>query len=150
MSGEALPYLYRNHLFRPLGCTHSEAEFSAFGSRSIPIELARIGQMVLNGGSYGGQRFFGPRTLAKMLPVPGKDRIGPDRSIRWGVGIKQADNDGLSERAFGHSGASGSFLVIDPTRALVIAHTRMSEGKSYEKFLKQKARLIAAIVAEVD
>ena len=149
ISGEALPYLYQNHLFRPLACTHSSADRSAYASRSIPLELARIGQMMLNGGSYGDQYFFSPKTLAQMLPVAGQDRIGPDKSIRWGVGIKQLDSDGLSARAFGHSGATGSFLVIDPVRQLVIAHTRMTEGNSYKEFLKQKARLIAAIVAEI-
>jgi CubicO group peptidase (beta-lactamase class C family) len=150
MSGEALPYLYQNHLFRPLGCTHSRADRSSYGSRSIPLELARIGQMMLNGGSYGDRYFFSPKTLAQMLPVPGQDRIGPDKSIRWGVGIKQQDSEGLSARVFGHSGATGSFMVIDPEHQLVIAHTRMTEGKSYTEFLKQKARVIAAIVAAID
>jgi CubicO group peptidase (beta-lactamase class C family) len=150
LSGEALPYLYREHLFRPLGCTQMRAELSSFGSLGTAPELARIGQMMLNGGAYGDRRFFRPQTLARMLPVPGKDRIGDDKSIRWGVGIKQMDNDGLSERAFGHSGATGSFLVIDPQRELVIACARMTEGNSYKEFLKQKARVIAAIVGTID
>lgn len=150
MSGEALPYLYHNHLFAPLSCTSTHADYSAFGSSSTAIELARIGQMVLNGGAYGDKRFFSPETLAQMLPVSGKDRIGEDKSIRWGVGIKQMDNDGLSDKAFGHSGATGSFLVIDPARQLVLAHTRITEGGSYERFLKQKARFIAAILATID
>jgi len=150
MTGEALPELYRNHLFAPLGCTHTRADFSAYGSWGTPIELARIGQMALNGGSYGDRRFFGPETFAQMLPVPGKDRIGDDKTVRWGLGIKQLDLDGLSDKAFGHPGGSGSFLLIDPARDLVIGHARMTEGPSFENFLKQKARMIAAIVAAID
>jgi CubicO group peptidase (beta-lactamase class C family) len=149
-TGEALPYLYQNHLFKPLGCTTTHAELSAFGSSSTALDLARIGQMMLNGGAYGDQRFFKPETLAQMMPVPGKDRIGDDRSIRWGIGIKQLDNDALSDKAFGHSGGSGSFLVIDPERDLVIAHTRLSEGRSFEQFLKQKAKVLAAVTAAID
>jgi CubicO group peptidase (beta-lactamase class C family) len=149
-TGEALPYLYRNHLFRPLGCTSSHADFSAYGTSSVTLDIARIGQMMLNGGAYGDQRFFRPETLAQMMPVPGKDRIGDDKSIRWGVGIKQLDNDSLSDKAFGHSGGSGSFLVIEPERDLVIAHTRLSEGKSFEQFLKQKAKVFAAITGAID
>lgn len=42
------------------------------------------------------------------------------------------DNDGLSDRAFGHSGASGSFLVIDPARELVIGL-----GRSVRVFRQQ-------------
>jgi CubicO group peptidase (beta-lactamase class C family) len=150
MSGEALPYLYRNHLFRPLGCTQTRADYSAFGSWSVPLNLARIGQMMLNGGVYGDKRFFRPQTLAQMMPVAGKDRIGPDSSIRWGIGIKVLDNDGLSDKAFGHSGATSSVWVIDPQHEMVIAHTRTSGGPSYQKFLKQKARGIAAILAAID
>src|SRR6185312_5353520 len=98
----------------------TRADFSAYGSWGTPIELARIGQMALNGGSYGDRRFFGPETFEQMLPVPGKDRIGDDKTVRWGLGIKQLDLDGLSGKAFGHPGASGSFLLIDPARDLVI------------------------------
>ncbi len=150
ISGEALPYLYRNHLFRPLGCTQTRADLSSFGSWGTPLELARIGQMALNGGAYGDKRFFRPRTLAQILLPPGKERIGEDKSIRWGVGIKQMDSEGLSPRAFGHSGATGSFLVIDPEHDLVIACCRMSEGNSYQEFLRQKSRTLAAIVATID
>lgn len=148
--GKALPYLYRDHLFAPLGCTHARAEFAAYGSSSTALELVKVGQMVLNGGSYGDKQFFGPGTLAQILPEPGKDRIGDDKSIRWGVGIKQMDNDGLSDRAFGHSGASGSFLVIDPARELVIGHARMSEGGNYQAFLRQKATFFAAVIAAIE
>jgi WD40 repeat protein/CubicO group peptidase (beta-lactamase class C family) len=149
ISGEALPYLYQNHLFGPLGCRHTYADLSSFGSKSIPLDLGRIGQMMLNGGSYGDKRFFSPKTLQLMLPVDGKDRIGPEPSIRWGLGIKQMDDDSLSPRAFGHSGGSGSFLIIDPERELVITHTRLTEGNSYKEFLKQKSRVIGVIVAAI-
>jgi CubicO group peptidase (beta-lactamase class C family) len=149
-SGEALPYLYRNHLFRPLGCDRTKADLSSFGSSSVPLDLAKIGQMMLNGGAYGEQRFFSPKTLARMLPIPGKDRIGPDKSIRWGIGIKQFDSDNLGDQAYGHSGATGSFLVIDPSRELVIAHTRMTEGVAFKEFLAQKGRVISAITAAIE
>jgi CubicO group peptidase (beta-lactamase class C family) len=149
-SGEALPYLYQNHLFRQLGCANSKAELSSFGSWSIPLDLAKIGQLMLNGGAYGEHRFFSAKTHAHMLPIPGKDRIGPDKSIRWVIGIKQFDSDGLGDQAYGHGGGTGSFLVIDPSRDLVTAHTRVSEGVAFKEFLKQKAKVIAAITAAID
>jgi CubicO group peptidase (beta-lactamase class C family) len=150
ISGEALPYLYRDHLFAPLGCTRARADYVGFGSRATARDLARVGQMALNGGSYGDKRFFGPATLAQCLPVPGKDRIGDDKSIRWGVGIKAMDVDGLGEKAFGHPGGSGSFLLIDLSRELVIGLARMSEGNNYEAFLRQKAAFLAAVAAAVE
>jgi CubicO group peptidase (beta-lactamase class C family) len=81
-----------------------------------------------------------------MMPIPGRDRTGPDPAVRWGVGIKQMDNDGLSESAFGHSGATGSFLVVDPRRDLVLAHTRFEDGSTYEEFLRLKHLFIASIL----
>jgi CubicO group peptidase (beta-lactamase class C family) len=149
VSGEALQYLYRNHLFLPLGCRQMRADRSSYGSWGTAEELARIGQMALNGGSYGDKRFFGPKTLAKIIPVSGKDHIGEDKTIRWGVGSKLQDGDGLGPRSFGHSGATGSFLFIDPDRELVIASARSNEGPSYQKFLEQRARVLRTIVGQV-
>jgi CubicO group peptidase (beta-lactamase class C family) len=149
VSGEALPYLYRDHLFAPLGRKSAWADRGAYGSSANALELARIGQMTLNGGVYDDKRFFSPKTLAKLFLPPGKDRIGDDQSIRWGVGIKMMDTDGLGDRTFGHSGATGSFLVIDPDRELVIASARMSEGNSYKEFLKQKGRVLTTIAGTI-
>jgi CubicO group peptidase (beta-lactamase class C family) len=148
-SGEALPYLYRNHLFAPLGCDRTRADLSSFGSTGITMDLAKIGQMMLNGGAYGDKRFFSAKTHAQMLPIPGKDRIGPDKTVRWGIGIKQFDSDNLSDEAYGHAGAGGPFIVVDPTRELVIAHIRHSEGSAFKTFLEQKGRVISAITAAI-
>ena len=143
VSGEAIPYFYRRHLLDPLGCVKTEAATTGAGVKTIPMDLAKVGQMMLNGGAYGTMRFLKPETVQMMLPVPGKDRIGPDPGIRWGIGIKQYDSDGLSPRAFGHSGANGAFLVVDPAHDLVIAQTRDVPDKNYEDF---KPKLIKAVL----
>jgi CubicO group peptidase (beta-lactamase class C family) len=151
ISGESLPELYRKHLFDPLGCKDTQANFTSYGSESTPMDLARIGQMALNGGAYGSLRFFSPATLAKMMPIPGKDRLDPkDPSIRWGVGIKQFDIDGFSEKAFGHPGATGSCLVIDPAHDLVVAMTRFEEGGRFVDFLKKKSVIYKAVLESID
>jgi hypothetical protein len=41
-------------------------------------------------------------------------------------------------------------LLINPERRLVIAHTRMTEGVAFRTFLKQKAAVVAAVVAAID
>ena len=150
MSGEAMPYFYQNHLYRPLGCANSKFNYPATGSSGTAIDMARIGQMLLNGGSYGDKYFFSPKTLAQMMPIPGKDRFPPDQTLRWGVGIKTLDADGLSDQAFGHSGGSGSLLMIDPKSDLVIAVARNAEGVAFSLFLKQRAKLIGAVLAAID
>jgi CubicO group peptidase (beta-lactamase class C family) len=146
LSGESIPRLYRNHLFDPLGCADTDADGTAGGSTSTAFDLAKIGQMVLNGGAYGDKRFFHPQAIRAMMPIPGRDRFEPDVNIRWGVGIKQFDIDGLSDEAFGHPGASGSCLVIDPSRDLVVSMIRFDEGSEFPDFLKRKAVMYRAIL----
>ncbi len=146
ISGEPVPLLYRNHLFEPLDCNHMHAETTAAGSSGTVLDLAIIGQMMLNGGAYGELRFTSPSVIESMRPIPGQDRFAPDKSIRWGVGTKLFDSDGLSEKAFGHSGATGSFLKIDPAYDLVIALGRYEEGKD---FLKRRAALIKIILNSI-
>lgn len=143
ISGESIPRLYRRHLFEPLGCK-VQAEMTAYGSYGTAGELVRIGQMMLNGGAYGDMRFTGPGVIRQMMPTPGADRFEPDKSIRWGVGSKLFDSDGLSEQAFGHSGACGSFLKIDPACDMVIAMARNEEG---DKFLKRRGDMIKAVLS---
>jgi len=106
--------------------------------------------MTLNGGAYGDKRFFHSSVLRAMMPIPGRDRFNDDATIRWGVGIKQFDIDGLSEEAYGHPGASGSCVAVDPTRDLVIAMTRFEEGPgSFSDFLKKKSVMYKAILDSI-
>lgn len=149
ISGECIPRLYQKHLFGPLGCTGTQAELTSYGSMSTALDLARIGQMMVNGGRYGTKQFLSRRTIEKMMPIPGRDRYDPDKTVRWGIGIKQFDIDGLSERAYGHPGASGSFVVVDPARDLVIAMTRYEEGGAFKDFLQKKGVFIKTILDQI-
>jgi len=149
ISGQSVPRLYRRHLTEPLGCADTDCFIPTGGSLSTSLDLARIGQMCLNGGSYGDMRFFHPQALRAMMPVPGRDRFEPDVNIRWGVGIKQFDIDGLSDQAYGHPGASGSFLVIDPKYDLVVSMIRFEEGNDFPDFLKRKSVILKTILDSI-
>jgi CubicO group peptidase (beta-lactamase class C family) len=146
ISGESIPRLYRRRLLEPLQCTHTKLELTSYGSVSNSMELARIGQMMLNGGSYGKLRFTSQRVIDQMVPQKGNDRFEPDKSIRWGVGTKIFDSDGFSEQAYGGSGATGPFLKVDPAYDLVIAMVRDKEG---DKFLKWRGDTIKAVLGAV-
>ena len=146
ISGESIPRLYRRHLFGPLGCEHIRSDRTSYGSWGTTMDLARIGQMMLNGGAYGPWRFTSPEVIRQMMPIPGNDRFEPDLSVRWGIGSKLFDSDGLSEQSYGHSGAGGCFLKIDPAYDLVITHTRFDEGHDFNK---HRASMIAAILASI-
>ena len=133
LSGEALAEYSKNHLFGPLGC-ETKGNRTAAGLETTPLDLLKVGQMMLNGGAYGNLRFLNSETVEKMKPIPGKDRIGPDPSVRWGIGIKVFDTDGFSPKAFGHAGANGGFLFMDPEKDLVVSATCVRAGKDYETF----------------
>src|SRR5207247_99318 len=68
LDGQALPLLYKKYLFDPMGCGQTEATNASHGSKSTALDLARIGQMVVNHGAYGDMRYFKPETYDKMLP----------------------------------------------------------------------------------
>jgi CubicO group peptidase (beta-lactamase class C family) len=145
IAGEPMHRLYSRYLLEPLGCRNSILEKTSYGTQSSATDLVRIGQLMLNQGRFEHLQFFTPPTLRGMLPIPGRDRFEPERNIRWGVGIKILDSNGLSDQAFGGSGACGSFLAIDRARDLVIAHTRFEEGCNYQEFLDHKRNIIQAI-----
>ncbi|MCL2647652.1 MAG: beta-lactamase family protein [Phycisphaerales bacterium] len=145
IANQSIAQLYKRCLIDPLHLTHSTFNRTSYGTFSSATDLIRIGQLLLNRGTYGPHLFFTPKTLTGMLPIPGQDRFEPESHIRWGVGIKIQDNDGLSPQAFAGSGATGSFLSIDPTRDLTIAMTRFEEGSDYPIFLKHKHDFIQAI-----
>src|SRR5262249_26574572 len=82
-------------------------------------DLATFGQMLLNGGSYGGQRVLGRATVAQMIAnqterMPGLSREARRRDA-WGLGWRLSvgtdphhQGDLLGPRAFGHGGATGT------------------------------------------
>jgi CubicO group peptidase (beta-lactamase class C family) len=83
--------------------------------------VAIIMQMLLNGGYYGGKRFFHPTTVALFTARPLKE-------ARRGLGfdMKQLDpyetlnmSELASFRTFGHLGFTGTAAWADPTNNLV-------------------------------
>ncbi len=93
-------------------------------------DVAVIGQLLLNGGTYQGKRILAEATVIKMLANAnaGKPAIDPERPSRTsahglGVVLNQPWFMGRlsNSRAFGHTGFAGPSLVVDPSRGLVLA-----------------------------
>jgi len=146
LTGEVYPVLGRKHLLDPLECAHTEMETTGAGSVSTGEDLAKLAQMALNGGAYGKWRFVSKETIALMSMPPGGGRISADKSIRYGIGVKQYDNDGWSAAAFGHGGGNGAWVMADPERDMVTASTRLTNGKDYEDW---RAKLMDATRAAI-
>jgi CubicO group peptidase (beta-lactamase class C family) len=134
VSGEGLPQFYAKHLLEPLGCSGTAATDMSWQTRSIPMDMARIGQMLLNKGQYGDLQFFRPETLEKMLPVSLKPLLGEATEIEWGIGATWFKDPGLGEGTFAHGAASAATLRIDPEHDMVIVMTRNAAGKNFGEY----------------
>ncbi len=139
LTGRAVPYLFQDYIFTPLGMKSAFADNTYGGLYCTAADLARLGQMLLNRGTYDGYAFFSADSWRRMLPagVEGTDR-------RWGIGTSPMDEPGLSEEAFGHAAASGAMFRVDPGHDLVIISARNRVGGNQEEFEK---RLVGACTA---
>ncbi|MDD5261946.1 MAG: serine hydrolase [Methylacidiphilales bacterium] len=141
ITGEALPQFYKRHLLEPLGCANTDVTNSSGsywgGARSVPMDIAKFGQMLLNRGSYGNKRFMSAETFQQMLPVRLTRILGPDTSVEWGIGLIWFEGEGLGKGSFGHGAASSATLRIDPEHDLVIVMCRNGPGRNFAKYHSQ-------------
>ena len=92
-------------------------------------DVAVIGQMLLNGGTYHGRRILSPAVVKKALTNAnaGKPAIDPDRPHRTsthGLGFELNQSWFMGKLAtsttFGHTGFTGTSLLVEPHRKLVL------------------------------
>ncbi len=84
-------------------------------------DVAKIMQMYLQGGYYGGERFLDARTVKKFNTC-----YFCDKNVRRGVGFDkpQLKDKGptcgcVSRKSFGHSGFTGTYTWADPDEEIV-------------------------------
>ena len=143
IGGESLPNLYKNHLFDPLGCSHTTATTASYDGRSVPLDMARIAQMMLNRGAYGDKRFFGGKTFEKMLPRKLTKTPAGDVSKEYGIGLTWVEHYPLGEGAFTHGAASGATTFISPEYNLLICMTRNALGRDLDTY---HPRFVEAVI----
>ena len=102
------------------------------GLFSSADDLARFGQMMLNGGALQGVRVLSAASVADMArprTITGRDR---PRGLGWDFAHKPLGR--LSSKAHGHGGFTGTSLWIDPARQLVVVlltnRTRLRPARS--------------------
>ncbi len=86
-------------------------------------DLAKLIQMYLNGGYYGGKRYLQEKTLKEWTSYPfavevnARRGVGFDKPDRKRKGISAAPS--ASEQSFGHSGFTGTFTWADPKTGIL-------------------------------
>ena len=86
------------------------------------LDIAKMMQMYLQKGYYGGKRYLKPETLAKFNTAYFKDK-----NVRRGLGFdkpqinkeEKATCDCVSMQSFGHSGFTGTYVWADPESKIV-------------------------------
>ncbi len=107
------------------------------GLWSTPEDVATFGRALLISGTIDGVPILGRRSLERMTRletarVPGFNAGEP---VHYALGWNRPALSGrspASESAFGHTGATGSALVIDPAHDLVVVHLRNWWGVSMD------------------
>ncbi|MDZ7775365.1 MAG: serine hydrolase [Bacteroidales bacterium] len=86
-------------------------------------DMAVLMQMLLDGGTYGGHRFFRPETVQQFtktqFPLDENRRgIGFDKPVINGEDLGLTC-ESASENSFGHSGFTGTYAWADPDNGTV-------------------------------
>ncbi|WP_116076351.1 serine hydrolase domain-containing protein [Asanoa ferruginea] len=99
------------------------------GIFSTAADLTVIGELLLNGGTHGGKRILSDDTVKRMLTnankgKPAIDAERPQRTADHGLGVELNQPWFMGKlsgpRTFGHTGFTGTSLVVNPDRGLVL------------------------------
>jgi CubicO group peptidase (beta-lactamase class C family) len=120
------------------------------GLWSTADDLLRLGQAMLRGGELDGQRILAPafwRLATRGVTVNGlgttADRLADEHyAIGWG---KPGPASPASPTAFGHGGASGTRLWVDPAHDLVVVYLTGSWGLPSQVIDETIGALYAAV-----
>jgi CubicO group peptidase (beta-lactamase class C family) len=121
------------------GSVHDENAWSLGGVAghagifSTARDLAVLAQTILNGGTYRGRRILRPDTVDAMLTNYNQAFPGHDHGLGFELGQRFYMGGLSSPRTAGHTGFTGTDLVIDPmSRSIAILLTnRVHPSRSW-------------------
>jgi CubicO group peptidase (beta-lactamase class C family) len=120
------------------------------GVFSTAEDLAKLAQVFLNGGSYGGARILKPETVKLLLENQNAKFPGDDHGLGWELG-QGWYMDALSEGtlSFGHTGYTGTSIVVSPNnKTIAILLTNRVHPSRNTVSTNQTRRLFARMVAD--
>lgn len=142
--------LRRQHLH---GYVHDEiAAFSGgvqgnAGLFGTATDMAKLGQMLLNGGSYGGEQIIEARTVREFTNTITKAQrtLGMDL-LRRNKSLAPEEYNG---KAYGHTGYTGTCMWVDPENdmVIVILTNRVNPSRNNAAFsrLNPRGAIIRAV-----
>ena len=117
------------------------------GLFSTARDLAVLMQMILNGGTYGGKRFFKPETVKLFT-----SRQENNRGLGWDNALspygKSALAGAFGPNAFGHTGFTGTSVYVYPEKKIiaVLLTNRVHPTRANKKHIPLRRAVHRAIV----
>jgi CubicO group peptidase (beta-lactamase class C family)/lysophospholipase L1-like esterase len=115
-------------------------------------DLAILASALLNGGIYNGKRILSPQGVKTMTTVP-REVYALGRTPGWDIFSDYASNRGdlLSEQTFGHTGYTGTSIVIDPeTKAAVILLANRVHPDDAGSIVRLRSVVANAVASAID
>lgn len=106
-------------------------------------DLGIMFQMMLNGGTYGEQKYLSPKTIEKFTTA----RYGNHRGLGFVVKGRRGANSlssSASKKTYGHTGFSGTCVWVDPENELIFIflsnriHPRKANTKLYRNQVRRR------------
>jgi len=121
------------------------------GLFSSAADLSRFARMYLHRGELDGARIVTPAAIDTFTRV--QDRALSNRALGWEVpnGTNSAGHD-LSDRAFGHTGFTGTSIWIDPARDLfvILLTNRVDPTRDNPRLGPVRVQLADAVASVID
>lgn len=144
-SGYSALRLLHENLLEPIGMTHTSVGQLGSEAYSTTGDLGRLGQLLLNRGSYGPVKLFSPATFEKALPVD-LNQFYPMVEGAWGLGLcwmsDTLEPENLSRHVIGHDTENGTLFRVDLEHDLVVIITRNQRGPNYDTYVQQFLKTI--------
>ncbi len=117
------------------------------GLFSTAPNLAVFLQMLLNGGTYGGERYLKEEVIQRFTT---RQSQKSSRGIGWDTKASPRSFAGrtISEKAFLHTGFTGTSVVVDPTRGLIVVFltNRVNPTRNTQKINSVRPKVHEAVV----
>ncbi len=121
------------------------------GLFSDAADLSRFARMYLEGGQLDGARIVTPAAIDTFTRV--QDSALSTRALGWEVpnGSNSAGHE-MSNRAFGHTGFTGTSIWIDPARDLfvILLTNRVDPTRDNPRLGPVRVQLADAVVSVID
>ncbi len=123
------------------------------GLFSTADDLARFCQMLVNGGTIGGNRVLSTLSIARMTAPIVVSETGDARGLGWDINTSFSSNRGefFPLGSFGHTGFTGTSIWIDLTSqtfVIFLSNRVHPDGKGDVTPLRAKVASVAASAVE--